>query len=157
MERLSIEQYYLNIAKEVSKRSTCVKRQYGAIIVNNDEIIATGYNGAPRGVLNCSDIGKCPRISVPHNSGDYSNCAAVHAEQNALLSASRKEIIGGTLYLWGRENDKDVDDVAPCPVCMKMIINSGITSIVTKNSTIPVADAIRKYNTQKLGDLSAEK
>lgn len=134
MERVSKDDYYMNIAKEVSKRSTCLRRHYGAVIVNNDEIIATGYNGAPRGEENCCDRGSCPRMHMGHNTGDYSDCPAVHAEQNAMLSASRKDMIGSTLYLWC-ESMVDGDDVGipkPCPICMRMIKNSGIRHIVAR-------------------------
>lgn len=132
--RPDISTYYLNIAKAVSARSTCLRRQYGAVIVKNDEIISTGYNGGVRGGINCCDRGSCPRQDMPHNSGDYSQCYGVHAEQNAIISASRSEMLGATLYLFGIENDNDIEDVQPCPVCMKMIRNAGITKLVTKSS-----------------------
>lgn len=124
------DNYYLGIAKAVSKRSTCLKRQYGAVIVNNDEIIATGYNGNPRGGKNCIDYGFCSRMNEPHNSGDYSDCYSVHAEQNAMLSAARKDMIGATLYLYGEENGKKID-ATPCPICQRMIINAGIKNVVS--------------------------
>lgn len=130
MERPTKKEYYLGIAKAVSKRSTCLKRQYGAVIVNNDEIIATGYNGNPRGLTNCIDLGHCNRINKPHNSGDYSDCGSVHAEQNAMLSASRKDMIGSTLYLYGEENGKQIE-AEPCPICQRMIANAGIAHIVS--------------------------
>lgn len=146
--RVSKEAYYLNIAREVAKRSTCLKRHYGAVIVNHDEIISTGYNGSPRGEENCDDRGRCPRLDKPHNSGDYSDCPAVHAEQNAMISASRKDMIGGTLYLYG-ENVKDTWDITkremvnseiespePCPICMRMLKNSGLISVVTNWSVM---------------------
>ena len=140
MIRISKDEYYLNIALEVSKRSTCLKRHYGCDIVKNDEIIATGYNGAPRGEENCCDVGLCQRLDKPHNSGDYSDCHSVHAEQNGMLSASRKEMIGATMYLAGEERRwsnvnmsyfdwKEVEDVTPCPICARMIKNAGIISI----------------------------
>lgn len=141
MNRVSKDEYYLNIAKAVSRRSTCLKRRYGAVIVNNDEIIATGYNGSPRGESNCCDIGKCKRIDKPHNTGDYSDCCSVHAEQNAIISASRKDMIGSTLYLFGGEEkyidgvtylDWPLDKVEPCPICKRMIKNAGIEKVVTK-------------------------
>lgn len=134
MARISKDQYYLDIALAVSKRSTCIKRHYGCVIVKNDEIIATGYNGAPRGEENCCDKNCCSRLSKPHNSGDYSDCFSVHAEQNAMLSASRQEMIDATLYLAGEElngNDyRRIEDCSPCPICKRMIQNSGITRIV---------------------------
>lgn len=146
-KRMSKDEYYLGIALAVSKRSTCLKRKYGCIIVKNDEIIATGYNGSPRGELNCCDIhnDKCPRNDIPHNSGDYSSCPAVHAEQNAMLSASRKDMIGATMYLAGEERKwseinqsffdwKNIDECEPCPICERMIKNAGISKIISKNS-----------------------
>lgn len=129
-QRLSKDEYYINIAKAVSKRSTCLRRQYGAVIVNNDEIVSTGYNGSPRGEVNCCDIGACKRLDKPHNSGDYSDCHSVHAEQNAIISASRKEMIGATLYLYGEEDGKIIENCVPCPICSRMIKNSGIIRIV---------------------------
>lgn len=131
MSRISVDEYYLNIAKAVCKRSSCLKRQYGAVIVNNHEIIATGYNGSPRGEINCCDIGVCERLNEVHNSGKYDLCKSVHAEQNAIISASRKDMIGGTLYLYGEENGKPVD-AKPCSICERMIKNAGILRIVTK-------------------------
>ncbi len=136
--RLSKDEYYINIAKAVSKRSTCLKRQYGAVIINNDEIVSTGYNGSPRGEINCCDIGTCKRLSKPNNSGDYSDCHSVHAEQNAIISASRKEMIGATLYLYGEEDGKIIEDCIPCPICSRMIKNSGIAKIVSTKGEIEV-------------------
>lgn len=129
------EQYYLNIAKAVSLRSTCIRRQYGAVIVKNDEIIATGYNGSPRGMTNCCDTGICyrERNSIPHGK-EYEECKAVHAEQNAIISAPREKMIGSTIYLYGSENGKDID-ASPCKICARMIVNAGITDIVA--STAP--------------------
>ena len=129
MSRISVDNYYLGIAKAVSRRSSCLRRQYGAVIVNNREIIATGYNGGCRGDINCCDIGVCKRVGMTHNAGDYSECNSVHAEQNALLSASRKEMLGATLYLWGGENGTAIDS-EPCPICKRMIKNAGIERVV---------------------------
>lgn len=128
--RPSHEEYYLDIAKAVSRRSTCLRRQYGAVIVNNDEIIATGYNGAPRGCENCCDIGKCNREGHEHNDGNYGNCRSVHAEQNVIISASRAEMLGSTLYLAGFENGQ-VIATEPCPICKRLIINAGIKEVIT--------------------------
>jgi dCMP deaminase len=124
------KEYYLDIAKAVSKRSTCLRRQYGAVIVNNDEIIATGYNGAPRGQENCCDIGSCNRTDCRHNDGNYGNCRSVHAEMNAIISASRAEMLGSTLYLAGFENGKAIA-AEPCPICKRLIINAGIKEVIT--------------------------
>lgn len=143
-ERISKDEYYLNIALAVSERSTCLKRHYGAVIVNNDEIVATGYNGAARNEENCCDIhSKCPRHNTKHNSGDYSNCPAVHAEQNALLSASRDKTIGATLYLYGYDITINNDSLSktrmticePCPICERMLKNAGIARIVGPQDT----------------------
>ena len=131
MSRIDVDSYYLNIAKAVSKRSSCLKRQYGAVIVNNQEIVAAGYNGSPRGEENCCDRGYCERLHEVHNSGLYDTCKSVHAEQNAIISASRRQMIGGTLYLYGEENGK-VIDCEPCPICERMIKNAGIVKVVTK-------------------------
>lgn len=138
MKRISKDEYYLGIALAVSRRSTCLKRHYGCVIVKNDEIIATGYNGSPRGEENCCDLGKCKRLNVPHNSGDYSDCHSVHAEQNAMLSASRKEMIGATMYIagedmtesnWDNDDNTEIVDATPCPICERMIKNAGIISV----------------------------
>lgn len=142
MNRISKEEYYLGIAKSVSKRSSCLRRKYGCVIINNDEIIATGYNGSARGEVNCCDVGRCPRINMPHNSGDYSDCPAVHAEQNAMLSASRKEMLGSTMYLYGEEGKgnpiyfEGIKNPEPCPICMRMIKNAGIERVVTNGGVI---------------------
>lgn len=148
IDRICKDEYYLEIAKTVSKRSTCLKRHYGAVIVNNDEIIATGYNGNPRGLQNCCDRGVCNRLDKPHNSGDYSDCFSVHAEQNAMLSAARRDMIGATLYLVGEEEIaseycggtiftsyfKELRrGVSPCPICSRMILNSGIKEVVVRD------------------------
>lgn len=128
--RITKEEYYLTIALAIAKRSTCLRRQYGAVIVKNDEIIATGYNGAPRGEQNCCDVGSCWREdnSVPHGER-YEACKSVHAEQNAIISASRKDMIGSTLYLAGIENGKVIRAV-PCDICRRMITNAGIERVV---------------------------
>lgn len=121
----------MSIAKSVATRSTCLRRQYGAIIVQNDEIVATGYNGAARGELNCCDSGSCwrERHNIPHGE-QYEKCVAVHAEQNAIISAARSEMIGATLYLYGQENG-EVIDAWPCEICMRMITNAGISKVIT--------------------------
>lgn len=123
-------EYYLDIAKAVSRRSTCLRRQYGAVIVKNDEIIATGYNGSPRGCENCCDVGKCNRENAMHNDGNYAECPAVHAEMNAIISASRKEMIGATLYLAGFENGQEIENAVPCPICERLIKNAGIERVI---------------------------
>ena len=125
--------YYLGIAAEVAKRSTCLRRQYGAIIVNHDEIIATGYNGAPRGEENCCDKGYCWREAnnIPHGQ-QYEKCVAVHAEMNAIISAARKDMLGATLYLAGWEDGKRIDVAEPCEICRKLIKNAGIKRVINR-------------------------
>ena len=104
MERISKENYYLDIAETVLERATCLRRVYGAIIVKNDEIISTGYNGAPRGRRNCVDMGFCTREAMQVPRGQrYELCRSVHAEANAIISASRRDMVGSTLYLVGRD------------------------------------------------------
>lgn len=134
MSRITKDDYYLGIAESVAKRSTCLRRQYGAVIVKNDEVVSTGYNGSPRGCDNCCDTGKCWRESnnIPHGIR-YESCIAVHAEQNAIISASRQEMIGATLYLVGFENGERLVDVVPCVICDRMIMNAGIVRVVTCN------------------------
>lgn len=127
--RLSEDEYYLNIAKAVSQRSTCLRRQYGAVIVKNKEVVAIGYNGSPRGEVNCCDCGICNRIGHAHNDGNYDSCRSVHAEMNAIISASRAEMLGSTLYLVGFEDGKQIE-ASPCPICQRLIKNAGIEKVV---------------------------
>jgi len=133
-KRISKDEYYLQIARAVASRSTCLRRRYGAIIVKEDQIVATGYNGAPRGRENCIDLGKCFREEnlIPPGS-NYELCRAVHAEMNAILQAGRKNTIGGTLYLYGEEvtSGKATERWHPCIICARLIINAGISRIVT--------------------------
>ena len=135
MERIDKENYYLDIAQTVMERSTCLRRKFGAIIVQNDEIISTGYNGAPRGRSNCSDLGYCLREKLAVPSGErYELCRSVHAEANAIISAARRDMIGGTLYLVGRSaaDGELLHDTTSCAMCRRMIINSGITRVVNR-------------------------
>lgn len=125
------DKYYLGIAQAVSKRSTCLRRQYGAVIVNGDEIIATGYNGSPRGQENCCDVSICHRAGAVHNDGNYGDCASVHAEMNAIISASRKDMIDSTLYLAGYENGQEIVNAEPCPICQRSIQNAGIERVIS--------------------------
>ena len=133
--RTSKENYYLGIADAVSERSTCMRRQYGAIIVRSDEIISTGYNGAPRGRKNCSDLGYCAREALNIPSGErYELCRSVHAEANAIISASRRDMLGGIMYLVGRDGKTGelLHDTTSCSMCRRLIINAGITKIVAR-------------------------
>ena len=127
--RTSKQNYYLDIADAVLERSTCLRRKYGAIIVRNDEIISTGYNGAPRGRRNCSDLGTCTRETLRIPSGErYELCRSVHAEANAIISASRQNMIGASLYLVGRDaaTNELLSDAMSCSMCKRQIINAGI-------------------------------
>ena len=133
--RMSKENYYLDIADAVLERSTCMRRKYGAIIVRSDEIISTGYNGAPRGRKNCSDLGYCTREAMQIPSGErYELCRSVHAEANAIISASRRDMIGATLYLVGRDakTGELLTDTTSCSMCRRQIINSGIAKVVAR-------------------------
>ena len=146
MQRIEKENYYLDIAQTVLERSTCLRRCYGAIIVQNDEIVATGYNGAPRGRKNCSDLGYCMREKLQIPRGErYELCRSVHAEANAIISASRRECIGATIYLVGEDaaTGKILGDATSCSMCRRMIINAGIERVVirrteTEFSIVPV-------------------
>ena len=134
-ERKDKDNYYLDIAETVLLRSTCRRRKYGAIIVRNDEIIATGYNGAPRGRQNCLDRGKCMRDEMGIPSGErYELCRSVHAESNAIISAARRDMMGSTLYLSGRDakTGELLADTLPCSMCRRLIINSGIEKTVCR-------------------------
>jgi dCMP deaminase len=138
MARRDKENYYLDIAETVLERSTCMRRQYGAIIVLNDEIVSTGYNGAPRGRKNCIDLGHCLRDTLGIPSGErYELCRSVHAEANAIISASRRDMIGATLYLAGRNGKTGelLDDTTACSMCRRLIINAGITKVVCRIGT----------------------
>ena len=135
MKRRDKINYYLDIAESVSKRGTCLRRNYGAIIVNNDEIVSTGYVGAPRGRKNCSDLGYCLRQKMNIPRGErYERCRSVHAEANAIISAERTKMIGSTLYLVGKEVDTGeyVKDATSCSMCRKMIINAGISTVIIR-------------------------
>ena len=137
MQRTSKENYYLDIAETVLERATCLRRVYGAIIVKNDEIIATGYNGAPRGRRNCSDLGYCTRAALKIPSGQrYELCRSVHAEANAIISAARRDTVGGTLYLVGRDARTGalLPDATSCSMCRRLIINAGLDRVVIRNT-----------------------
>ena len=153
MSRPDKDTYYIDIALAVSKRSTCLRRHYGCVIVKDDVIVATGYNGSPRGCDNCCDIGKCQREDSDRYKG-YDNCPAVHAEQNALLAVDRAHSQGATLYLACEEvNTEEVlcldgstdkiitkliedENPMPCNICSKMITNAGITRVVNRRGDV---------------------
>lgn len=145
MTRPSKDEYYLNIALAVSKRSTCLKRHYGCVIVKGDIIIATGYNGSPRGMENCCDRGNCKRANAERYTS-YESCDSVHAEQNALIAASRDRLIGATVYLACEGYDGGLEKwfedyhPIPCGICAKMLKNAGITRVVNRGGDIYVCD-----------------
>lgn len=137
MERRDKVNYYLDIAQTVAERGTCLRRNYGAIIVKNDEIISTGYVGAPRGRKNCSDLGFCIRQQMNIPRGErYEMCRSVHAEANAIISASRNELIDSTLYLVGLEASTGelVANSCCCAMCKRMVINAGIRQVVIRDT-----------------------
>ena len=133
-ERISKINTYLNCAEVFAYRSTCIKRKYGAVIVKDDVVISTGYNGAPRGMENCCDIGKCPRIERNLHQGDgYAMCRAIHAEANALLNCSRSQTMGADLYLVGvNPKDNSIHKAKPCPLCARTIIQAGIRYVIMR-------------------------
>ena len=150
MKRISKENYYLDIAETVLERATCLRRVYGAIIVKNEEIIATGYNGAPRGRANCVDLGYCSREAMRVPRGErYELCRSVHAEANAIISAARRDTVGGTLYLVGRDAQTGalLSDATSCSMCRRLVINAGLEKVVirrteTEFQTVDVEDWI---------------
>ena len=137
MERVDKINYYLDIAETITERGTCLRNNYGSVIVKNDEIISTGYSGAPRGRANCLDLGYCRREknNTPSGAG-YELCRSVHSEQNAIISAKRKDMIGATLYLVGinKRNGEYVKDNYPCTLCKRLIINAGIEEVVMRDT-----------------------
>jgi len=137
MPRIDKENYYLDIAQTVSERSTCLRRCYGAIIVQNDEVVSTGYNGAPRGRVNCADRNRCTRQELNIPSGErYALCRSVHAEANCIISASRKEMLGATIYMACIDpaTGKLIPDSTSCSMCRRQIINAGIKKIVIRDT-----------------------
>ena len=137
MDRVSKYNYYLDIAQTVAERSTCLRRMYGAIIVKDDVIVSTGYNGAPRGRKNCSDLGTCIRETMGIPSGErYEMCRSVHAEANAIIAAARERMLGATLYMVC-VNPKDgalMAGTSSCMMCKRLIINAGISKVVVRDT-----------------------
>lgn len=137
MERIDKINYYLDIAETILERGTCIRNNYGSVIVKNDEIISTGYSGAPRGRKNCADLGFCVRkVKTDLSGAGYEHCRSVHSEQNAIISANRKDMIGSTLYLVGinKRNNEFVQDNYPCTLCKRMIINAGIEKVIMRDT-----------------------
>lgn len=157
MDRVDKNNYYLDIAETVIERGTCLRRNFGAIIVKNDEIISTGYTGAPRGRMNCCTLGECIRekLSIPRGER-YELCRSVHAEANAIISASRHEMIDSTLYLVGKDvkSGEYVENTSSCSMCKRLIINAGIKQVIIRNtktefSVVEVSEWIK--NDESLG------
>ena len=157
--RTSKENYYLDIAQTVAERGTCLRKKYGAIIVKNDVIVSTGYVGAPRGRQNCCDLKFCLRekLNIPRGER-YELCRSVHAEQNAIINASREQMIGATMYLCGidAKNGEYVANSSSCQMCKRMIINAGIEKVIIRDSkeeyrVIPVSDWVE--NDDSLGQM----
>lgn len=148
MERVSKSNYYLDIAETVSERATCLRHRFGAIIVKNDVIVSTGYNGAPRGRLNCTDIMDCMREKMKIPRGErYEMCRAVHAEANAIIAAPRENMLGATLYMCCTDpsSGKVVSGTCSCMMCKRMIINAGIEQVFVRENA-------EEYTVYKVSD-----
>lgn len=139
MERVSKNNYYLDIAQTVSERSTCLRKRYGAIIVKNDVIISTGYNGAPRGRKNCTDIGTCTRdrLGIPRGER-YELCRSIHSEANAIIAASRENMLGATLYMCCTDprDGSIIGGTNCCMMCKRQIINAGISTVIIRETKL---------------------
>lgn len=137
IQRISKHMYYLDIAKSVAQRGTCIRRNYGSIIVKDDLIVSTGYTGSPRGCVNCCDAGKCARKELNIPPGErYELCSSVHSEQNAIISANRRDMLGAILYLYCVLPDGSTfKNPEPCLLCKKMILNSRISEVITLDVT----------------------
>lgn len=137
MERRDKINYYLDIAQTVAGRGTCLRRNYGAILVKNDEIISTGYTGAPRARKNCIDLGFCRRekLNIPRGER-YELCRSVHSEANCIISAARRDMIGATMYMVGidAKTGEIVENATSCSMCKRMIINAGIKNIIVRDT-----------------------
>jgi dCMP deaminase len=136
IKRPSWDEYWLDVAKSISKRATCLRRRFGVVIVKDNELLGTGYNGSPRGTPNCIDLNKCLRqkYNVPHDS-NYNLCRSIHAEMNAILN-SREKLNGATLYMYGEYSDTDkISSSEPCTWCKRFIINAKIKKVIIKTET----------------------
>ena len=137
MERISKENYYLDIAQTVAERSTCLRKKYGAIIVKNDTIVSTGYVGAPRGRKNCSDLCRCMRDEMNIPRGERCEmCRSVHAEMNAIINASREQMLDGVMYLAGvdAKTGELVKNACCCMMCKRLVLNAGITKVIVRET-----------------------
>ena len=132
---MTVDNYYLNIALAVAQKSTCLKKQYGAVIVKNSEILATGFNGPPRHEPHCL---ACTKKDGHKDFDEYCSCPAVHAEMNAIISAPRRDMLGSTLYLAGYDVITGTENmtVAPCEICLRLIKNAGVDLVITNQGTI---------------------
>jgi dCMP deaminase len=155
--RVSEDQYYLNIAREVAGRATCLRRKFGAVLVKNKQIISTGYCGAPRGTANCCDLGSCLREELGARQGEhYEWCRSVHGEANAIIHASRLEMMGGALYLVGLDAQSGliVADAEPCRMCKRMIINAGLEEVIVQAGVgVTRRFAVSEWARENLGEL----
>lgn len=150
-QRISKENYYLDIAQTVAERSTCIRRKFGSIIVKNDVILSTGYNGAPRGRKNCNDLGNCVRNELHIPRGErYELCRSVHSEANAIINASREQMLGATLYMacLNPADDSLYAGTCNCAMCKRLILNAGIEKVLIRDTpteyrTILVRDWIQ--------------
>jgi dCMP deaminase len=159
MGRPSKDKYYLNLAREVARRGTCIRRNFGAVIVNHDQIVSTGYSGAPRGTVNCVDIGYCPREEAKIPRGErYELCRSVHAEMNAAIHAARRDMVGATLYLAGLSADdsRPVTGTRPCKLCRRVIINAGIDRVVVAEGDRIVSYAVSDWVEEEEADTSID-
>lgn len=140
--RISKDEYYIKIAENIFERSTCLRRRFGAVIVSNDEIVATGYNGAPRKVKSSLEHKFCWRKShnIPHGK-NYELCRSVHAEQNAMIQAARRDMIGSAMYIVGENADGTYVEAFPCVICLRMIINAGIERLVYRKEDGTLGEA----------------
>lgn len=158
MDRIPFPFYYLGLAESVSKRSTCLSKRYGSVIVKDNTVKSTGYNGAPKGRKNCTEVGHCPRLANNVKRGtDYSgSCRSVHSEMNAIINAAPEEMKDATLYLYGydRVNKCIVKDPNCCPICKRLIINAGIRDVVVADPDNGVShpEVPYKYRTIKVSD-----
>ena len=136
MERVSKHNYYLDIAQTVAERSTCLRRKFGSIIVKNDVIVSTGYNGSPRGRKNCTDLNFCMRDKLQIPRGErYELCRSVHSEQNAIIAAPREQMLGATLYMAcvDPSDGSVVPGVCSCMMCKRVVINAGISTVIIRD------------------------
>ncbi len=137
MERVSKTEYYLDIAQTVSERSTCLRKRYGCIIVKNDVIVSTGYNGSPRGRKNCTDIGQCQREKLGIPRGErYELCRSVHSEANAIIAAPREQMLGSTLYMCCTDpvTGEVVSGTSSCMMCKRLVLNAGIATVIIRDA-----------------------